>query len=66
MRSVSCDVGQSFVIENAAGRTRVTVLGVERNGVRVGIEEPGMHYRESLIAAETPAASSHRSAVTLA
>lgn len=56
MRSISCSVGQSFVIESTEGRTRLTVLSVEECGVRMAIEEACGAYREVLVATDRPTA----------
>ena len=52
MQSVSCAPGQSFIIEGPEGRTRVTVIDVGDDGVRLGVDEAGMHYREVFLATD--------------
>ena len=56
MQTVTCTPGQSFVVEGPDGRTRVTVVAVEDGGVRLGVEEDGLHYREVFLTTDEPAA----------
>lgn len=55
MQTVECSIGQSFLVEHADGKAKVTVVSIMGNQVTLGIEDSSVNrglYREVTVAAK--------------